>query len=290
MGEVADVLLGLACRARRSRTAIDLMRPAGKVDAAQDQLDRDHSPLRLPQVRFDRRFGLRMNSCARAVRREAILRVGADHAAGVAAGEPAKDCVDGDDGRRRRRPAGLRPRHWRDRACGRLRARSGGGRGYRAAMPASASTMMAKLISATREREPAAGIADGGDSDGRVGNDRDRAHRGEVMAADRQRQQQRAGDAASAPWSPSQPDRKRDRAEHGAEHDRDDDQRRVPDDACLRVRRRPCRCNASRRCRRRRWRRRSTAGAEVRDQRTRQGRRRSAAIAAISETTVSTML
>ncbi len=78
-------------------------------------------------------------------------------------------------------------------------------------------------------RQPSGGQRRLRNLDGGIGNDRHRAHRREVMAADRQRQQQRAADLPFL-FLAMQADRKCDGADCGAEHDRCGDKNGIPQD------------------------------------------------------------
>ena len=123
---------------------------------------------------------------------------------------------------------------------------------------AVANPMIAKLASATPTASQPAGKADCGNLDRRVGNDRHRAHRGEMMAADRERQQNGAADLPLS-FVAMKADRKRDGTDRPAQHDRGNHERGIPQDHALRFRRLPCQCSAWQLCRRQRWRRRATA-------------------------------
>ena len=72
---------------------------------------------------------------------------------------------------------------------------------------------------------------------GWVGNDRHRAHRGEVMAADRKRQQQGAADLPFF-LSAMQPDRKRDRTDRRTKYDGGGDKDGIPEDHARNLERR----------------------------------------------------
>ena len=172
------------------------------------------------------------------------------------AGQAREAAVDGDDRSRRRRRAGPRPRRWRGRASGRPRARRGGGRGCRAPAPQKASSMIVEARQRDRDREPAGRHCRFRTSTIGIGHDRDRAHRGEVVAADRDGQQQRAvdlpldGRRRRPTWQAAAPIS----APSAIDATTSDG---IPDDPALRSRRPPCRCSAWRRCRRRRSRRRA---------------------------------
>ena len=90
--------------------------------------------------------------------------------------------------------------------------------------------MIVKLASATATASQRVGSADGGTTISGIGDDRDRAHRGEMEPADCRGQQQRTIDALLHRTA-AQPYLQRRRAEHPADHDGGRYQRRVPHDS-----------------------------------------------------------
>ena len=158
---------------------------------------------------------------------------------------------------------GLRRPRWRGRACGRLSSSARRRSRRSSARPAKARSRMAKLTPAPRRRRASrVGSADSRHDDGRIGHDRGGAHGGEVMAADRERQQQgadvvrlqrgrRAARRAGRQRRTAPPSSDRTATSAGSQTMR-----------ARRPRRPPCRYSAWRRCRRRRWRRRASGAGD----------------------------
>ena len=194
MGEVVDVLLGLLARPQVA-DGDDVMRPSSEIDRPQDQFDRRHRAVGLPQAVSTGWLEPPSSCAARAIRRESrSSSLRADQLGRRQAGQRRKAGVDSGRWSRRRRPQALPPT-----ALARPRMRSASSSERRrsrmsSTTPASAKPMMAKLASATATASHPAGSADCEIADRRIGNDRHGAHRGEMMAADRERQQQRAAD------------------------------------------------------------------------------------------------
>ena len=131
MREIVDVLFGLLARLQIAN-GYDMMRPSGKHDRSQDQLDGRHRTVEMAQAGFDRLVRSGQQLGARGLVRKTGFEPGAGETGSGQAGQFGEARVDRDDLRLRRKPEALQRTHRRDRASGRLPSPSGGGRGCRA--------------------------------------------------------------------------------------------------------------------------------------------------------------
>jgi hypothetical protein len=227
MREIVDMLLGLLARPQITH-GDDVMRPSGKHDRPQDQLDRGHRAVEVAQTGFNRQARVGQQSCARNLVGKTAFESCTDESGTGQTAQSSETCVDGDD---RFAIANQKSLY---RCIGEiahpvdLKLRTAPvadiehGACQRQPDNDEACERHAHCKPSGRQRRLR-------NLDGWIGNDRHRAHRREVMAADRQRQQQRAADLPFL-FLAMKTDRKRHGADGRAEHDRCNDENAIPQD------------------------------------------------------------
>ena len=206
----------------------DVMGPSGKDDRPQDQLDRGHRAVEMAQLRLDGlvRSGQQFSACDLA--RKTAVKPCTGEVGCRQARQQGKTGVDGDDhlsvANQKPLDGGIREiAHPVDFEFG--------------------TSAVSDIEHDTRQRQsddseardrhphrqPSGGQRRLRNLDGGIGNDRHGTHSREVMAADRQRQQQRAADLPFL-FLAMKADGKCDGSDCGAEHDRCDDKNRIPQD------------------------------------------------------------
>ena len=288
MREEADMLFGLLARLQIANRN-GAVRFSAVVDRTQDQFDRCSGAVGMQQFALDWLVRPLEQLQARAFVGKELFELCAHH------GSPRSDPIrtaklsltvvmDSPSQTRSPSTAALaRPRIRSTSSSPRRRSR------ISMATPARARTMMMKLASATAIASQPDGSADGRNLNRRIGDDRGRTHRGEMVAADRQGQQQRAEDSSiSRHRCAIRPATRRHRSVRPGQLTRPP--RSGPTRSVPESRTPPCRCNALRRCRRRRWRRRARRPPASSPSRQPPGPRPVRTIAAINEKMVSTIL
>jgi hypothetical protein len=192
MREIMDVLFGLLARLQVAN-GYDMMRPSGKHDRPQDQLDRRHRAVEMAQAGFDRLVRSGQQFGARGLVRKTGFEPGAGETGSGQAGQVGEACVDRDD---LVAIANQQAFHGRIREIAHPVDFQ-----FRAASVADVEHDASQCQPDNREardcyadREPAGRQRRWRDLDGGIGNDRHRTHCRKVMTADRERQQHGAAD------------------------------------------------------------------------------------------------
>ena len=227
MRQEIDMPLGVLARLQVANRD-DLLRPSGKHDRPQDQFDRAHRAVEMAQLGFDRPVGTGQQLDARRLVRKQLGERAARELGGRHPDEGRKAGVDGDD------RLSVANQQSLDGGIGEIAHPLAFE--FRTPLIADVEHDACRRHRDDEEACNRHAYAEQSGGQGRlrnldrgIGNDRHRAHRGEVMAADRQRQQQRAADLPLL-FLAVQADRKRHRADAAAEHDRGEDEQRIPRD------------------------------------------------------------
>ena len=224
------MLLGLLARPQITN-GDDVMRPSGKHDRPQDQLDRGHRAVEVAQAGFNRQARVGQQSAARNLVGKTAFEPRTDEIGSGQASQGSETCVDGDD---RFAIANQKSLYG---CIGEI------------AHPVDLklrTAPVADIEHGPRQRQPDDDEARERHGyckpsgrqrrlrnlDGGIRNDRHRAHCREVMAADRQRQQNCAADLPFLAVA-MKTDGKGDGADYRSRYNRRDDKCRIPQDDAL---------------------------------------------------------